>query len=90
MNKFVTLFILMLLFLLEELYYWLPVTTIVKLANDAQFGNWHISNEARNEKMQGWILNCFLSQLFHWLCGRHSDSRQAKGFMMELVLKRPI
>ena len=53
MNKFVTLFILMLLFLLEELYYWLPVTTIVKLANNAQFGNWHISNEARNEKMQG-------------------------------------
>ena len=49
MNKFVTLFILMLMFLLEELYYWLPVTTTAKLANKAHFGNWHISNEARDK-----------------------------------------
>ena len=49
MNKFVTLFILMLMFLLEELYYWLPVTTTAKLANKAHFGNWHISNEVRDE-----------------------------------------
>ena len=49
MNKFVTLLILMLMFLLEELYYWLPVTTTAKLANKAHFGNWHISNEVRDE-----------------------------------------
>ena len=39
----------MLMFLLEELYYWLPVTTTAKLANKAHFGNWHISNEARDK-----------------------------------------
>ena len=49
MNKFLTLFILMLMFLLEELYYWLPVTTTAKLANKAHFGNWHISNQVRDE-----------------------------------------
>ena len=48
MNKFVTLFLLMLMFLLEELYYWLPVTTTAKLANKAKFGNYHISNEVRD------------------------------------------
>jgi len=37
------------MFLLEELYYWLPVTTTAKLANRAHFGNWHISNEVRDE-----------------------------------------
>ena len=54
MNKFVTLFILMLMFLLEELYYWLPVTTTAKLANKAHFGNWQISNQVRDDPMVIW------------------------------------
>ena len=54
MNKFVTLLILMLMFLLEELYYWLPVTTTAKLANRAHFENWHISNEVRDYPMVIW------------------------------------
>ena len=63
MNKFVTLLILMLLFLLEELYYWLPVTTIVKLANKAQFGNWHISNELRDKNKLGLLSSATLATL---------------------------